>query len=149
LQPEEFVFFLDENLCNCRPILETLGRLNIPFQRHLDRFPRGTLDEDWLPVVGRERLIVLTVDKDIRFNPLEIGAVVRHSVREFVYTSGNLSGAEMARILETAVPHMKKLCANHPSPFVASITKSGTVYLRYDRHGPLHRRRKKRVGAKH
>ena len=130
-QPEEFVIYLDENLCNSRSILETLARLGVLFERQLDRFPRGTPDETWLPLVGSNRWILLTSDKRIRYNLLEKRALQRHAVREFVFTSGNMSGQEMAVALETALPKMRRFCRNFDSPFVAAITRMGEVHLRW------------------
>jgi hypothetical protein len=102
-QPEDFVLYLDENLCNSTAILETLTRVDVRFERHLSRFSRGTPDEAWLPMVGRNGWILLTADKRIRYNFLEKRALAQNSVREFVFASGNLSGNDMAVALEVAL----------------------------------------------
>jgi imidazoleglycerol phosphate synthase glutamine amidotransferase subunit HisH len=78
--PEEFVLYLDENLCNAKAILSVLSRLGVRHERHLDHFPRGTPDEVWLPRVGQEKWAVLTADKRIRYNLLEKKALAEHSV---------------------------------------------------------------------
>jgi hypothetical protein len=142
LQPEDFVLFLDENICNCRPILAILDRLGIPYERHLSSFPAGTPDENWLSRVGKEGWILLTTDKSIRWNELERNAVVRHRVREFVFSSGNLSGPDMARALELAIPKMKRLIRRQSAPFIATVTKSGNVDLRFDKSGRIQRKKK-------
>lgn len=129
--PEDFVLYLDENLCNSIAILDTLKKLEVPHERHLSHFERGTVDEVWLPSVGKNRWILLTADKRIRYNFLEKRALQENSVREFVFASGNLSGAEMAAALEMAVEEMKKLCRKFDPPFVASISRKGDVHLRW------------------
>ena len=74
--------------------------------------------------------MLVTKDKKIRYNELEKAAVLRHRVREFYFSSGNYSGAEMAEMLIAALPEMAKVCRKHEPPFIASITKSGKVNLR-------------------
>ena len=85
----------------------------------------------WLPQVGNNKWIVLTADKRIRYNLLEKRALERYAVREFVFASGNMSGEEMAMALERAIPKMQRLCRKFSSAFVAAITRTGQVYLRW------------------
>lgn len=85
----------------------------------------------WLPTVGTNGWVLLTADKRIRYNFLEKRALKENSVREFVFASGNMSGAEMAAALEMAIEKMKKLCRKLDPPFVASISRKGDVYLRW------------------
>jgi hypothetical protein len=129
--PDDFVLYLDENLCNSRAILDTLTRLGVRFERHLAHFDRGILDETWLPLVGSKGWILLTADKRIRYNFLEKHALEEHAVREFVFTSGNMSGQDMAAALELAVRKMRRLCRGLKPPFVASITRLGEVHIRW------------------
>jgi hypothetical protein len=129
--PDEFVLYLDENLCNTRSILDVLTKLAIRFERHLDHFSPGIPDETWLPLVGSQGWILLTSDKRIRYNLLEKRALEIHAVREFVFASGNMSGQEMAAALELAVKKMRNLCRRITPPFVASITRGGEVHLRW------------------
>jgi len=89
------------------------------------------LDEIWLPFVGKQGWVLLTADKRIRYNFLEKRALQRSSVREFVFASGNMSGTEMALALENALDKMRKTCLRFSPPFVASITKTGEVHIRW------------------
>jgi hypothetical protein len=75
--------------------------------------------------------VLLTADKRIRYNFLEKHALKQHAVREFVFTSGNMSGQDMAAALELAIPKMRRLCHKLQPPFVASITRAGEVHLRW------------------
>jgi len=122
---------LDENLHNCRPILEALTLHRVPHERHGGYFASGAEDAEWLPLVGTKGWVLVTKDKRIRYNELEIAAVLQNSVREFYFTSGNYSGAEMAEILVAALSEMGKFFRRHKPPFIASISKSGKVSLRY------------------
>jgi hypothetical protein len=100
---------------------------SVKHERHGNHFEPGTEDSVWLPFVGQQGWIVLTKDKRIRFNQLEKTAVCRYRVREFYFSSGNHSGAEMAEILKAALPEMVRIARKHEPPFIASVSKSGHV----------------------
>jgi len=108
-----------------------LTKLGVRFERHLAHFSPGTLDEVWLPLVGSKGWILLTSDKRIRYNLLEKRALQVHAVREFVFTSGNMSGQDMASALERALNKMRTFCARTKPPFVVSITRTGEIHLRW------------------
>jgi len=97
----------------------------------LAHFSQGIPDDEWLPEVGSNGWILLTSDKRIRYNLLEKHALEIHAVREFVFTSGNMSGQDMAKALEVALKKMRSFCRRTKPPFVASITRTGEVYLRW------------------
>jgi hypothetical protein len=129
--PEDFVLYLDENLHNCKPILDALAQHGVKHERHGSHFSPGTEDTVWLPFVGKQGWLLITKDKRIRFNELERIAVLTNNVREFYFTSGNYTGLEMAAMLVTALSEIVKTCRRHPPPFIASIAKSGKVSLRF------------------
>jgi hypothetical protein len=129
--PEEFVLYLDENLHNCKPILDALAENGVRHERHGSHFPPGTEDTGWLPLVGNNGWLLLTKDKRLRFNELEKSAVQRYRVREFYFASGNYSGAEMAVMLVAALREMARFVRRYHAPFIASISKSGKVSLRF------------------
>jgi hypothetical protein len=54
-----------------------------------------------------------------------------HAVREFVFTSGNMSGQDMAAALELALNKMRTFSRRTKPPLVASITRTGDVHLRW------------------
>ena len=133
LPPEEFVLFLDENLHNCQPILDVLSAAEIHCERHVDHFAPGTPDNEWLPYVGQRGWVLLNQDRRIRYNELEKRALLRFRLRVFVYTSGTQSGKEMAETLRLALPKLRRVCRKSTGPFIASITKSGTVQIKFGR----------------
>lgn len=143
MQLEDFVLYLDENLDNCRPILEALTTNRVKYYRHRDRFPRGTQDEVWLQFVAERSWVVLTKDKRNRYNEIERDALRRHRVREFYFGSGNFTGAEMGQALGSALAQMRSLVRAYNPPLVGSISRSGQVTIVFDEHGSTHERRKK------
>jgi hypothetical protein len=117
--------YLDENLCECALILKVLTEARFPYKRHLEIFPRGTLDQDWLPMPGNNGWPVLTKDKAQRYTPLEKALIVKRCLKIFAFSSGNLNGAEMADLLKANLVRLDRLARKQPPPFVASISKSG------------------------
>jgi hypothetical protein len=97
----------------------------------------------WLPRVSQERWVILTKDKGIRYNELEIAAVITNRGREFFFRSGNWSGVQMAEILSKALPKMRRLAKKTDAPFIASITQGGEVHLRYDKNGSIYEQKRK------
>ena len=83
--PEDFVLYLDENLHNCKPILDALIQHGVKHERHgsislpEQRTSRGC------PFVGQNGWLLITKDKRIRYNELEKAAVLRHRVRHSVH----------------------------------------------------------------
>lgn len=141
---DDFVLFLDENLDNCKPILESLTVQSVCYERYQAHFVRGTDDEVWLAFVGERSWVVITKDKRNRYNQWEKLAIRRHQLKEFYFGSGNMSGAEMATALVIALPEMKRICAKEPPPVIGSISKSGIVTIVADSRGSTHERRRGR-----
>ncbi|MBI4406006.1 MAG: hypothetical protein HY537_17735 [Deltaproteobacteria bacterium] len=56
-QPD-YVFYLDECLGGNK-IQYALKQAGLQVEVHSSHFPRGTADEDWLPVIGREGWVLL------------------------------------------------------------------------------------------
>ena len=108
-------------------------------------FRSGTRDTEWLAAVGENGWAVLTCDKQIRYNQLERDKIMQYGIREFVFTSGNLSGKMMGEILNVAMEKMKRLFADYPAPFIACITQSGNVAVRYDKGGSVHAQTKRKA----
>jgi hypothetical protein len=69
--------------------------------------------------------LVLTKDKDHRYQPLEKAQLIAHCIREFAFSSGNMSGDQMAEILRLNLRKIDRLGRKHEPPFVASISQTG------------------------
>jgi hypothetical protein len=142
LQLDDFILYLDENLDNCKPIMEALADSNVRFECHHNYFKRGTADDEWLPFVAGRSWVVLTKDKRNRYNEYERESVRRFKVREFYFGRGDFSGPEMAEALKLAVGEMRNICRSFNPPVVGSITRSGLITVVYDEKGSTHERRK-------
>jgi len=122
--------YLDENLGSCREILEILYAAKFPFDRHLDFFDKGTLDENWLWLPGFTGWPILTKDKAQRYTPLEKAKILKYKLKIFAFSSGNLKGAAMAELLRINLRRIDAWTKKLPAPFVVSITQTG-LYLRF------------------
>jgi predicted nuclease of predicted toxin-antitoxin system len=94
---------------------------------HDDHFLPDAKDEEWLTAVGRQGWVVLTKDTRIRYRNLERAALMRAGVGAFVLTAGDLKGDEMAQIFVKALPAISRFLAKHRKPFIAKVTRGGSV----------------------
>jgi hypothetical protein len=130
--PKTFQIYLDENLCNCKPILQTLSFAGMVFHKHLDHFPAGTPDHEWLPFIGLNKYLLVTLDKRLRFNELERAAIRTHNIQCCEFSGGSIGAIKMAEALNIALPKMIKLKKHYRKYYVASISPSGEVKIVWD-----------------
>jgi predicted nuclease of predicted toxin-antitoxin system len=121
-------FFLDRALGK-RKVADALRATGAPVEVHEDHFPSDARDEDWLSEVGKRGWVVLTKDRHIRYRASEKRALMRAGIAVFVLTSGNLTGDDMATAFVAAMPRIQKLLRSLKPPFIAKVTRSGTVTL--------------------
>jgi hypothetical protein len=81
--PDRAVYFTDENTLGLGKLLRRAGRDDVVYPGHeeLPEVPLGTLDLEWMPVVARRQLVVLTRDRRIRSRPAELRAYWEHGIR--------------------------------------------------------------------
>lgn len=121
-------FFVDENdLGLGRALGDRHEGVVYPGHADLPAVPRGTLDDDWLRVVGDLRLVVITRDRRIRYRPVERAMWVGHRVRGFVLTgTASQSTAESLGLLDRHWGELEQLVASEPDgPWMRSLTKTG------------------------
>lgn len=121
-------FFSDEtDLALARELDQRYGCVVYPGHVQLPEVPLGTLDPDWLKVVGELSLVVITRDRRIRRKLRERHAWKEHRVRGFVLI-GPLS-QRTDTSLEVLVGHwdeiMKLVLDGRPGPWMYSVTSQG------------------------
>jgi predicted nuclease of predicted toxin-antitoxin system len=123
------IFFVDRSLGR-RIITDALREAGEDVRVHDDHFPQDAKDEVWLAAVGKQGWVVLTKDKNIRYRAVELQALIAANVRAFVLTArGDLSGAEVGQIFVKALPGMKRLCETTKPPFIARVSRDGSITL--------------------
>ncbi len=124
--PDGSVFFIDRSL-GIEPLRGELVKVGLTVEIHDDHFARDEEDSVWLRVVGERGWIVLTKDQRLRYRPLEIAALRASNARVFVLTAGNLRGSEIAAVFLLAMPGVCRILNSRPGPFVARISRSGSI----------------------
>ena len=83
MEARSAVYFTDENTLGLGKLLRRAGREDVLYPGHeeLPEVPVGTLDLQWMPVVGLRGLIVVTRDRRIRTRPAELRAYREHGIR--------------------------------------------------------------------
>jgi hypothetical protein len=97
---------------------------------HDDVFAQGTEDAIWLAHAGSQGWVVLTKDQRIQKRPNELAAVLTARVRQFVLVDAGLTAPQMAKVFVQARKSMERLLRRREAPFIASITKNGTLSRR-------------------
>lgn len=129
-RPSPVVFFVDRSLGK-KTVASGLRKAGGRVEIHDAHFRQDAKDEDWLPVVGRKKWVVLTKDKRIRRRPNERAALIKAGVRAFVLTARDLRGEEMAHAFVKALPKMERLAAKHDHPLIATVGRTGLVTIIY------------------
>jgi hypothetical protein len=110
-------FFVDESDLALGRCL-ALARRDVVHPGHpqLPEIPYATLDQDWLPIVGRLGLPVITRDKRIRSRPVE---------------ARDLSTWDTLTILVRQWHAIETFIDGHPTgPWLAAVTNQGVKPLR-------------------
>ncbi|KAA1260860.1 hypothetical protein LF1_34020 [Rubripirellula obstinata] len=107
-----------------RTALEDVGAI---VQLHTDHFEQDAEDQHWLPIVGQRGWIVLTKDRHILVNQIEVVALLRSGTASFILKSADMTGKDMGQAFAKAHTDMVRMIQRKPMPFIATITKAGTV----------------------
>lgn len=110
---------------------DALRAIGVTVERKTDHFDQDTPDSVWLREVGKRRWIILSKDKSLTHNHIEIVELLKANTHSFLLTSGNFTAAEMANAFISAMREMQGIVHSTPAPVVASVSKSGNVRIRY------------------
>ena len=94
---------------------------------HDDHLPPEAPDEDWIALVGRERWVAVTKDKNVRYRMSEIEAIRKHMARVVVIRMKNATGPDIADALLKGRRRIASFAAKTPAPCIAGLYKSGSV----------------------
>ncbi len=126
---EEPTFFVDRSL-GAYDVPNALKQAGATVEVHFDHFADDAKDVDWLPVVGDKGWIVLAKDRRIARDRLEVETLLTAGVGAFVLTSAGLNGDEMGQALATALPRMRNIVHTRGRPFIATVSRDGTVTMK-------------------
>jgi hypothetical protein len=121
-------FFVDENdLAIGGHSTSAAATSCTPGHADLADVPRGSLDDEWLPVIAAHQLVVISRDQRIRYRPAEKLLWVRHGVRGFVLTGRkSQSTADSLTVLEHHWTSIEATIATrNAGPWMYAVTVSG------------------------
>ena len=123
--PEPYTWFVDRSLG--RKIVADLRAAGFQVEEHAAHFADDAPDVEWLGEAGRRGWVVLTKDKAVRRNALELAAILAGNVACFSLGHGNLKAAQMAQAFIAARPRMAKALRRFEPPMTATVTAIGHV----------------------
>lgn len=79
-----------------------------------------------MPLIGQRNWVLITKDKNIRRNQLEVDAILNANLRAFVITAVNVGHHQLADLLIKVMRKVLRICRQQ-GPFVFNITAGGTI----------------------
>ncbi|WP_298863460.1 hypothetical protein [Microbacterium sp.] len=123
------VYFADENALGMAKILRQIGRDDVlhPGHEDLPEVPLGALDLEWMPIVGRLGLIVVTRDRRIRTRPAELEAYREYGIRSiWIGTKRDLRPQEQAELFLKHEDRVRRQIIKLGSgPWALAMSQSG------------------------
>ncbi|NJL01587.1 MAG: hypothetical protein HC838_05290 [Spirulinaceae cyanobacterium RM2_2_10] len=101
--------FVDRNVANSA--VEAMRAQGLRVEKHDDHFGQTAPDVIWLPKVAAAGWAILTKDKAISKNQLEVEALTRAGAKVFTITGKNWTGRLTREAIGKAVPRIVKLVA--------------------------------------
>ena len=92
-----------------------------------ERFAQNTPDEEWIPVVGREDLFVVTHDKRLQRNPAQRKALLDAGLGVFLLTSSVSGHCQVITMVVGRWPEIKEAAAREARPFVIQVPHKGKI----------------------
>jgi predicted nuclease of predicted toxin-antitoxin system len=121
------IYFIDRSLPKIS-LVKALERKGCNVKHHDTIFPQDASDVEWLTEAGKNQWIVLTHDKRIAMNPLEIKSLRRANIKAFVLASkGSLNGEEIVNIVIEALSSIERFAKKNKPPFIAKVYRGGKV----------------------
>ena len=121
---QALTFFLDYQIGRF-VVADALRAAGARVEVHIEHFAQNAPDIEWIPQVGWRQWILITKDQNIRRNMRERMAYEAASLRGFVVTGKDMTGAELAELLVRCLPGMVRRAAGRPGPLLFSISRAG------------------------
>jgi hypothetical protein len=109
--------------------LQVLIALRLQSEGHdagpFDEFA-GKKDVEFLPIIGERGWVLVTKDKNVRRNQLEVNAILNAGVRAFVITATSLNHQQIADLVLKIMPKILRI-SRQRGPFLYNITATGLM----------------------
>jgi len=134
------VYHTDENTLGLGKLLRRSGREDVLHAGHpgLQEVPVGTLDLDWMPVIARLDLVVVTRDRRIRSRPAELRVYWEFGIRSVWLGAKQDLGPRYQ--IEMFLAHKERLrreiVKRGPGPWALAMSPSGVRPLKLREPAP-------------
>ncbi len=125
-QPSPTTFFLDRGIGR-KHVAVAMRAAGATVELHDDHFAHDAEDSHWLVEVGKRGWVVVTKDRHMKCNQIEIAAIISAQVACFNIISAQMTGPDMAVAMASALPGILRLLPKIERPFVANVTKYGGI----------------------
>jgi hypothetical protein len=98
---------------------------------HGDHFEQDAEDKVWVPAVGARGWLILTKDRHIKTNQIEIASLIQANTYCFNLVSASLTGTQMATALCNAINDIHQLVSRMQPPLVVNVSSSGVIKILY------------------
>ena len=117
--PSDFTFFADEDL-GTLIFPEILRGAGVTLETLSEHYALGIRDTDWIPSVAQRGWVIITHDRDIRYNQRERDAVMQHGGRAIIIRASG-TRAEIAQIFVGLREQVTNFLRQNPAPFIARL----------------------------
>lgn len=128
------VYFADENTLGLAKLLTRSGRSDFlhPGHPNLPEVPLGSLDLEWMPVVGARGFIVVTRDRRIRTRPAELLAYREHGIKSiWIGAKRDMRPDEQAELfLRHEARIVREAIKQGPGPWALALNLNGPRPMR-------------------
>ena len=118
-------FFFDENVGLY--IVRGLRGFDEDIMHILERFAKGTPDEEWMEYVGDKGMIWISQDRFIRNRPVIRRLMQQHKIGGFFLLGKELDHWQRIEQVIGAWPRIRELSANTAPPFAFTVRQAGSV----------------------
>jgi hypothetical protein len=101
--PDAPLLFIDRDAWS-QKLGRALDDAGIRYVAHHQQLEPDSPDVEWIEMASQQRWIAISRDQNIRRKPNELAAIRASRALIFVFTSGNLSAEDTARILRWPYP---------------------------------------------
>lgn len=127
------VFFTDRNLGKKFP--QMLRDAGLSVERHEDHFVHDCPDEKWLEGVGQQGWVAITHDRNIRYKPNELAAVMQHNV-SLLIVIGAAPFPALATSFVATQARIMDFVAKHQPPYIAKVYRPSAKELELNPAAP-------------
>lgn len=124
---KKWTYFIDRSLPKTS-LLQALKSKGYNAIHHDELFPPDAADTEWLKHAGGQGWIVLSHDRNIGRNSIEINQLKQSKVMAFMPSAkGSLTGKDISDIIVNALSSIEQFAGSNAPPFIAKIYRDGSV----------------------